>query len=122
MQLSLEFPSLSVNCGSQLGMATKKYHILAKCYDKRGKLLSVASNRYDKTHPIQKYFARKVNQPECEFLHAEIHAILRAKGRSIYRLTIERYNALGLPANAKPCPICQEAIKAFSIPVVEYTK
>lgn len=102
-------------------MASKRQFILAKCYDKRGMLLSVAFNSYTKTHPIQKYFAAKVGKDECQYLHAEISAILRAKGKNIYRITVERYDSGGNPANAKPCPICQEAIKAFSIPVVEHT-
>lgn len=106
-------------------MANKKYHILAKCYDKKGKLLSAAFNSYTKTHPLMLHFARKVGHSEqyCKkiFLHAEISAILKARDKPIYRITIERYDAKGLPALAKPCPICQEAIKAFGIPVVEHT-
>lgn len=126
MQLSLlesmMFPSHKHNSGCDKEMATKKYHILAKCYDKKGNLLSAAFNSYSKTHPLQAYFARKVGHPHCEFLHAEIHAILKCKSKQIYKITTERYDSRGLPANAKPCIICQEAIKAFGITKVEYTK
>ena len=96
--------------------------ILAKCYDKRGLLLSVGVNSYSKTHPLQKHFAEKVGHNEREFLHAEIQAILRAKDKPIYRITIERYDRYGNPALAKPCPVCQEAIRAFGIQVVEFTE
>lgn len=102
-------------------MSKQKYFILAKCYDKKGQLLSVGFNSYEKTHPLQKHFANKAGLPEKEFLHAEIAAILRCKTKQIFRITIERYNKYGIPVNAKPCPICQEAIKAFGIQVIEHT-
>lgn len=100
----------------------QQYYISARCFDKRGKLLSVAFNSYTKTHPIQAYFAKRVGLPEKEYLHAEISAILKAKGKKIYRIVVERYDKHGLPALAKPCPICNEAIKAYGIKVIEYTK
>ena len=99
----------------------KRFLILAKTYDKKGRMLSSAYNDYKRSHPIQAYFAARVGKPHCIFLHAEIHAILRAKGKPIHRLTIERYNVKGEAVNASPCPICLEAIKAFSIKIVEHT-
>ena len=102
-------------------MAKRRQHIIAECYDKRGRLLSVGYNSYTKTHPIQAYFASKVGHYHRQFLHAEIAAILRAKGKSIHRIVVKRYSCSGLPANAAPCPICQEAIKAFGIKEVIYT-
>ena len=122
LPMNLEFVSLKPSSGLNNDVANKRYHILAKCYDKKGRLLAAAFNSYTKTHPLQAYFARKVGHYHCEYLHAEIHAILKCKGKPIYRITIERYDACGLPANAQPCSICQEAIKAFGITKVEYTK
>ncbi len=119
---NLVFHSRKPNSGSEQDMANKHHHILAKCYDKRGRLLAAAFNAYSKTHPLQAHLARKVGHPERQYLHAEIHAILKCKGKPIHRISIERYNAAGLPANAQPCPVCQEAIKAFGIKIVEYTK
>lgn len=120
-QLTLDLcPSHNVNCGCGKDKS-KKHYIVAKCYDKRGMLLSVGLNSYTKTHPIQSYFANKVGHAEKQYLHAEIAAILRAKDKQIYRITIERYNRAGNPACAKPCPICQEAIRAFGIKIVEHT-
>lgn len=116
-----EYLLLNVNSGLEQDMG-KRYHILAKCYDKRGKLLSAAFNSYTKTHPLQAYFAQKVGHCHKTFLHAEIAAILKCRGKPIYRISTERYDANGLPVNAKPCPICQVAIKAFGITKVEYTK
>jgi deoxycytidylate deaminase len=95
--------------------------IIAKCYDKRNRLLSVATNSYQKTHPLQKHFAKLVGHEHKEYLHAEIRAILRAKDQPIERITIERYNKNGEPMLAKPCKICEYAINSFNIPIVEYT-
>ena len=103
-------------------MTTQRYFILAKCYDKRGKLLSTAFNSYERTHPVQKYFATRVGFEDKQYLHAEIAAILKARTKKIYRISVERYGKDGQPMLAKPCPICQEAIKAYGIQVVEYTK
>jgi tRNA(Arg) A34 adenosine deaminase TadA len=99
----------------------KRHFILAKCYDKRGKLLSVGFNSYTKSHPLMKELAKEVGHPDQIYLHAEISAILRAKDHTIHRITVERYNARGLPAPAAPCPICQRAIKMFGIKIVEHT-
>jgi tRNA(Arg) A34 adenosine deaminase TadA len=118
--LNLEFVSHKFSCGAKQE-TKKRYYIVAKCYDKKGKLLSVGINDYNKTHPLQKYFAEKVGHFHREYLHAEIAAIVRCKDKKIYRITVERYDKHGLPVNAKPCPICQEAIKAFGIKIVEST-
>ena len=113
----------NVSYGSAQDMGTKKrFHILAKCYDKKGRLLSAAPNSYTKSHPLQAYLAKQVGHESQICLHAEIAAILKCKGKSIYRITTERYDANGLPVNARPCKICQLAIKMFGIIKVEYTK
>ena len=100
----------------------QKYVILAKCYDKRGRLLSVGTNSYQKTHPYQKHCAALVGHSFKEYLHAEIQAILRAKDQPIHKITVERYGKDGQPMLAKPCKICEYAIKSFNIQHVEYTK
>ena len=52
LPLHQEYVSLKPNSGHD-NVATKKYHILAKCYDKKGRLLAAAFNSYTKTHPLQ---------------------------------------------------------------------
>jgi deoxycytidylate deaminase len=103
-------------------MAKQRFFILAKCYNKRGHLLSIGFNSYAKSHPIQKHFADLVGMPEKEYLHAEIAAIIRAKDKKIFRITIERYDSSGNCVNAKPCPICMRAIQANGIQIVEHTE
>ena len=99
----------------------KHHKLLATCYDKRGKVLSVGENNYNKSHPLQAYFARKVGHQHKIYLHAEIAAILKARDKQIYRIHVERYDSQGKPMLAMPCPICQEAIKAHGISIVSYT-
>lgn len=102
-------------------MCRKKYVILAKAYDKRGRLLASAFNDYNRSHTWMAYLSAKVGLPEKQYLHAECLCLLRSREKKVHRLTVERYNANGSPALAKPCVVCQEGIKAFGVKIVEYT-
>ena len=99
----------------------QKHELTARCYDRKGNLLSEATNSYKKTHPLQAYFAEKVGLPDKVFLHAEIAAILKAGKKKIYRIEVERFAKNGRTLNANPCPICREAIKAFGIDEILFT-
>ena len=100
----------------------KKHHIIARAYDKKGRLLSRAINSYRQTHPLQAKYARLAGSPDRIFLHAEIACLLKAGTRPVHRLVIERYYANGEPALAKPCPICSLAIKDWQVKFVDYTE
>jgi len=100
----------------------KRVIILAKCFDKQGRLLSSAFNSYTKTHPIMRQLAKTTGQHTSRvYLHAEVAAILRAKDQPIHTLTIERYHADGTPALAKPCPMCAHYITLMGIKKVIHT-
>ena len=98
-----------------------RHYVLATVYDKRGNVLSRAENSYTKTHPYQAMMARRSGIPEKIFLHAEIAALIRCRTGQPYRIKIERYNKSNEPMLAKPCPICEAAIKEAGIRLVEYT-
>lgn len=102
-------------------MSKKRFTIIARTYDKRGKQISIGINDYKKSHPMQKHFACLVGLPEKDRIHAEIQALLRCKDVVPYKITVERYNSEGTPVLAKPCPICQRAIETYGASVVEYT-
>jgi len=94
----------------------------ASVYDKKGRVLSIAQNSFTKTHPKQAEFAIKVNLPHACYLHAEVSAIIKALKKGIpYKIKIERYYKNGDQALAKPCPICELAIKAANIKKVYFT-
>lgn len=98
-----------------------KHSLTARCYDRKGNLLSTAVNSYRKTHPLQAYFANRVGHPAKIYLHAEIHAIIKAGDRQIHRIEIERRGKSGNQLLAKPCAICMEAIHAYGIKEISFT-
>lgn len=103
-------------------MTEQRFDITAIIYDKRGRVLSIGKNSYVKTHPYQAQCARSVGMPEKQFLHAEIHAIIRCKKLSKARkIVVTRFNNRGEPLKAKPCPVCASAIEAAGIKYVEHT-
>lgn len=92
-----------------------KQSLFAICYDKRGSVISKGFNSYTKTHPLQKYFAKRMGCYGKEYLHAEIDAIIKARGKPIHSLFVTRINNKGIAVFSKPCKICMEACKAFGI-------
>jgi len=101
-------------------VSARKHLVVARAFDRRGRLLSRAANSYTKTHPLQAHFASLVGKPKAVYLHAEIAALIKARG-SVYRLEVERYNANGDPVSSKPCPICQKAIEVWNVKRVIHT-
>ena len=103
-------------------MSRQKQTITAIIYDKKGRVLSIGQNDYEKTHPMMLKYGKKVGMPERIYLHAEIAAITRcADMKKAHRMLITRFTKDGKPALAKPCPICESAIKATNIQIVDYT-
>lgn len=102
-------------------MANKFFEIIAHACDKRGRIIAVGKNNYKKTHPLQKHFADIVKDPHKHFLHAEIDALIKCKGKVPHSLHVYRYSSEGKMVLAKPCIICQAAIKAFGVSKVFYT-
>lgn len=100
----------------------KRFAITAIAYDKRGRVLAVGKNSYVKTHPVQAEHAVAVGEPYKVFIHAEIAALLKIKDTSkVARFAVFRYTEAGEPANAKPCKICQRALKLAGIKNIEHT-
>lgn len=94
-----------------------KHKILAIGLSK-GSIVSFGVNHYTKSHPVQKKHATQVNQPDRIFLHAEIDCITKTK-KKIDTMIVLRTNKVGNFVNAKPCPICQLALK--DVPNVYYS-
>lgn len=97
-----------------------QHRVTAIVYDKRGRVLSVGENSYSKTHPEQARFALLAGEPLKQFLHAEVLALIRCKGKP-YKIKVERMNRKGTLMLAKPCPICELAIKQAGIKFIEYS-
>lgn len=103
-------------------MLKVRHELTAIIYDKKGKVLSIGKNSYIKTHPLQAKHAVRVGLPDKQYLHAEIHAIARCKDLSkAHRILVTRFGKSGESLLAKPCPVCQSAIKAAGIELIEHT-
>jgi len=100
----------------------KRFSVSAVIFDKRGRVLSIGKNSYKKTHPLQAEYARRAGEPEKVYLHAEVDAIIKCPdlGRAD-KIVIFRHTEDGSPANARPCKICQHAIKLAGIKKIEHT-
>lgn len=99
-----------------------KQVLTAVIYDKRGRVLSIGQNSYVKTHPLQAKHAALVGEPYKQFLHAEIHAIVKCRDLSkAHKIFVTRWDRNGKPALAKPCKACMDAINAAGIKVIEHT-
>jgi tRNA(Arg) A34 adenosine deaminase TadA len=103
-------------------MSNQRQNITAMIYDRKGNIISIGKNSYIKTHPLQAKIAKKVGLSQKVFLHAEIAALCRLKDWSkAHRIVVTRFTADGQPANAAPCPICQEALRLAGIKVIDHT-
>lgn len=105
---------------------TSRQDITATIYNKRGQIISIGKNSYKKTHPLQAFYAKKVGLPEKQYCHAEVVAILKCKSlrkrHLAHTIKVTRFTKAGEEAMAKPCPICQIAIKDFGIKKIIYTE
>lgn len=99
----------------------QRQEVMAYAYDKRGRLISTGRNSYSKSHPLQHHFAVQAGRPSAIFLHAELAALLAAGKRVVHRLVVVRKNKQGESVLAKPCDICQRAIKAYGVKYVEHS-
>jgi deoxycytidylate deaminase len=99
---------------------SRRYEVVAYAYNKKGRLLSVGKNSYTKTHPLQAKFAKIAGKEAAIYLHAELDALIKAT-EQVHTLIVERSDKDGKPANSRPCPSCQEAIKHFKVQEVFYT-
>lgn len=105
----------------------RRHDLTATIYDRRGNILSVGHNSYKKTHPKMLQLSQQVlDDPHHVFLHAEVAALIKlAKLRrhaSPHRIHIERYDRMGRPKLAAPCPMCQLAISLAGIKHITYTQ
>jgi deoxycytidylate deaminase len=97
---------------------------MAAIITKRNKVLGKGLNSR-RSHPLQKVFSKSDVKIA---LHAEISAIIDAlrnneeeelKGATIF---VARVLKNGSRAKAKPCEICERAIKAYGIQAVHWTE
>lgn len=90
---------------------------------KRNRIISEASNDYKSSCKVQRKYAKIIDDNKM-LSHAECQALSNIHPQylnDVYKIYVARVYADGSVANACPCKICQRAIKAFGIKVIEHT-
>lgn len=90
-----------------------KFRHAAICLDKRGQIVSHATNSR-KTHPLQAEYAKRTGKEQKVSLHAEIAALIRARD-DIETVVVARINKRGELRNSRPCPICRLALEEAQV-------
>jgi len=99
---------------------TKKFFVAAVTLDVKGQILSIRSNSY-KTHPRMVKLSRSAQWGSKKiFLHAEVAALVSSQNK-VHTIIIARMRRDGSLAIARPCPICQLAIKEAKVKKVYFT-
>ena len=103
-------------------MATVRQNLTAIIYDRKGRVISMGKNSYIKTHPLQAKLANEVGLRDKIFLHAEIDALVKLKNwDKAHKIVITRTGKNGDLLLAKPCPVCERAIKLAGIKEIQHT-
>ena len=87
--------------------------------DKKGRVISQSGNSYSQTHPTQARYAKRVNQDDRVYLHAEISSLVKMRSTG-HTLFVARMRNDHFPGSSKPCPICSLAIREAGIKKVVY--
>lgn len=103
-------------------MSNNKFSLKAVIFDKKGKILSIGKNSYLKSHPYMAQLSAKLDMPYKIYLHAEVDAILKCNDLSkAHRILVTRVGRSGKLLLANPCKICQSAILAAGIKIIEHS-
>lgn len=93
-----------------------KYKIGAIIFNRK-KVITIATNVPDKSHPVQFRYAEKAGEEKRIYLHAEINSIIKTNPKLLIgsSILVVRVGANGELRNSKPCPTCLLAIKESKI-------
>ena len=115
---------LATKIASAIPVIKGRQRICAIACDKRGRVLSVGVNSYQKSHPIMKHYAVKIGNPEAQYVHAEVAALLSLSyndKQKAHKGFVSRVLKDGSTGLAAPCSICQLMLKDYGIKEVSYT-
>ena len=87
--------------------------------DKRGRLISEAANSYTKTHTLMAKASKKLGVQK-EFCHAEMLALVRARGKGV-KIFVARIDSQGNACYSAPCVVCASLISESQIRSVEFS-
>lgn len=100
--------------------------LVAFALDSKGRIISIGQNSYHKSHTRQAFLAKIAGSSDKQYLHAEIHAILKSnlrsgRSRPIDKLFVFRFLKDGNFGLASPCEVCRLAIKEAGIREIGYS-
>jgi deoxycytidylate deaminase len=93
----------------------KRQRIFSIITDKHNRILATGTNSFTKSHSLQAYYCELANQPHKIFIHSELQALVRLKGRKGKTIYIARVNKKNEPVPSLPCPICKLALRDAGI-------
>jgi deoxycytidylate deaminase len=97
-------------------LENKKQRVFAIIVDNHNRVLATGENDYHKSHPLQAYYCELATKERHKiFLHAELQALVRLKGRKADAIYIARVNRKNEAVASQPCPICSMAIRDAGI-------
>lgn len=115
---------LAIKIAAALPVVRGQQRLCSVISCKRGRVLSIGINSYNKSHPLQaKYASQTDNHGKC-YLHSEVAALVGLSytdKQKAFRISIARVLKNGELGLSQPCIICQKAIADFGIKVIEYT-
>jgi len=100
--------------------STKKYWVIAASLDHHNNIISIGENSYQKTHPMQSRLSLKCGNRNREYLHAEIASLVKNRNKP-ESIMIVRITSTGLVRMARPCNICNLAIREVGIRNIIFT-
>lgn len=107
-----------VNKMSHRKMTRHHYNLGAICVDRKGQVLAVGLNSYDRTHPIMLNYS--YDRKEQCYTHAEIAAVT-ASIKIPHTIIIARIGNSKKISLAKPCSGCVEFLIEHKIKKIYYT-
>lgn len=115
---------LAIKVASALPVIKGQQRLCSVVSDKRGKVLSIGVNSYNKSHPLMAKYAEQTGTPEKCYLHSEVAALVALNyndRQKAHKLSVARIMKNGETGLAAPCPACQRAISDLGIKVIEHT-
>lgn len=103
---------------------SKKQNVVAICFDRKGKIISICGNSFEKSSGLQANLAKKAGSDKKVFNHAEIGCIARWRrysDKNPYGIYIARMSKTKHLVNSTPCEVCTLALKIAGIKKIFHT-
>lgn len=119
----LSDPFLKLAAREALQSEYKNHKVGCIITDRKGTVISTGFNKKWHSHPKQKEYEKKAGIHKRSFIHAEIHALVRAarSNKIPYAIYVARVTGGGNIGLSRPCAVCTLAIKEAGIKEVKFT-